>query len=214
MTSVPSSRAKRPKRRPVTTSSVWMMSTRNFSLYSCTCLLANATATALNPLGLKSMASKVMMVAGILTVHSFLPWNDITIITIMKMTHTTMMFILIIITMIMIVITGSLSVDCGLLTVKDGMDTQILCKVFREFSYWKAATVLLLLHSQWYLWGSPFWVRFWCTRTFSNPTTEVVTFHLRGWCMLGVFLLPVFTGLGHKCQDLLSPCYGVHVCTD
>ena len=33
-------------------------------------------------------------------------------------------------------------------------------------------------------------------------------------CMLGVFLLPAFTRLGHKCQDLLSPCDGRHVCTD
>ena len=27
-------------------------------------------------------------------------------------------------------------------------------------------------------------------------------FRLRGWCMLGVFLLPAFTRLGHECQDL------------
>ena len=40
---------------------------------------------------------------------------------------------------------------------------------------------------------------------FLNPTTEVVTFRLRGWCMLEVFLLPAFTRLGHECQDLLSP---------
>ena len=32
--------------------------------------------------------------------------------------------------------------------------------------------------------------------------------------MLGVFLLPAFTRLGHDCQDLLSPCDGMHVCTD
>ena len=29
---------------------------------------------------------------------------------------------------------------------------------------------------------------------------------LRGWCMLGVFLL------GHECQGLLSPSDGIHVC--
>ena len=40
--------------------------------------------------------------------------------------------------------------------------------------------------------------------TISNPTIEVATFRLRGWCMLGVFLLPAFTYLRHKCQDLLS----------
>ena len=34
------------------------------------------------------------------------------------------------------------------------------------------------------------------------------------WCMLGVFLLLAFTRLGHECQDLLSPCDGMHVCTD
>ena len=41
---------------------------------------------------------------------------------------------------------------------------------------------------------------------------EVVTFRLRGWCMLGVFFLPAFTRLGHECQDLLSPCDGMHLC--
>ena len=44
-----------------------------------------------------------------------------------------------------------------------------------------------------------------------NPTIEVVTFHFRGLCMLGVFSLPAFTRLGHECQDLLSPCDAVHV---
>ena len=47
-----------------------------------------------------------------------------------------------------------------------------------------------------------------------NPTTEVVTFRLWGRCMLGVFLLPAFTHLGHECQDLLSLCSGMHMCTD
>ena len=31
---------------------------------------------------------------------------------------------------------------------------------------------------------------------------------------LGVFPLPAFTCLGHERQDLLSPCDGMHVCTD
>ena len=44
---------------------------------------------------------------------------------------------------------------------------------------------------------------------FFNPTIEVVTFHVYGWCMLGVFLLPAFTHLGHECQDLLSLCDGI-----
>ena len=45
--------------------------------------------------------------------------------------------------------------------------------------------------------------------TVFNPTIEVVTFRLHGWCMLGVFLLPAFTHLGHECQDRLSPCDGM-----
>ena len=32
--------------------------------------------------------------------------------------------------------------------------------------------------------------------------------------MLDVFLLLAFTRLGHECQDLLSPCDGMHVCMD
>ena len=64
-----------------------------------------------------------------------------------------------------------------------------------------------------YPWGSPFLVRF-CVCEFLNPTIEVVTFHLHGWCMLGVFLLPAFIRLGHEYQDLLSLCDGMHVCTD
>ena len=51
-------------------------------------------------------------------------------------------------------------------------------------------------------------------RPFFNPTIEVVTFRLRGWCMLGVFLLPAYTRLGLECQNLLSPCDEMHVCTD
>ena len=50
--------------------------------------------------------------------------------------------------------------------------------------------------------------------TVFNPTIEVVTFNLRGWCMLDVFLLPAFVCPGHECQDLLSLCDGMHVRTD
>ena len=50
--------------------------------------------------------------------------------------------------------------------------------------------------------------------TVFNPNIEVATLHLCGWCMLGVFLLPAFTRLGHACQDLLSLCDGMHVCSD
>ena len=49
---------------------------------------------------------------------------------------------------------------------------------------------------------------------FFNPAVEIVTFHLCGWCMLALFLLPAFSHLGHECQDLLSPCDGMLVCTD
>ena len=49
---------------------------------------------------------------------------------------------------------------------------------------------------------------------FFGPTIEVVTFFLRGWCMLGVFVLPAFSHLGHESQDLWSPCDGMHVYTD
>ena len=49
---------------------------------------------------------------------------------------------------------------------------------------------------------------------FFNPTIELVTLCLRGWYMLGVFLLPVLTCLGRESQDLLSLCDGMHVGTD
>ena len=65
-------------------------------------------------------------------------------------------------------------------------------------------------------WSSPFWVRLFAYERgfFFNPTIEAVTFRLRGWCMLGVFLLPAFTRLGHEYQDLLSLCDGMLVGTD
>ena len=64
------------------------------------------------------------------------------------------------------------------------------------------------------LWGSLFWVRFSCTWPCLNPAIEVVTFRPCRCCLLGVFLLLAFTRLRHECQDLLSLCDGVHVCTD
>ena len=42
---------------------------------------------------------------------------------------------------------------------------------------------------QLYLWGSPFWVNFVCMWPLFNPTIEVVTFRLCGWCMLGVYFV-------------------------
>ena len=74
--------------------------------------------------------------------------------------------------------------------------------------------LLLSLCSQLNLWGSQFWVRFLHIWQFLNPTIEFITFPLRGWCVVGVFLLLAFTRPGHKCQGLLSPCYGIHECTD
>ena len=65
------------------------------------------------------------------------------------------------------------------------------------------------------LWSSPFLGEIFAYVTvFSNPTIKVVTFRLRGWCVLGVFLLLAFTRLGHERQDLLSPCDEMYVCTD
>ena len=45
------------------------------------------------------------------------------------------------------------------------------------------------------------YIFFLCMCPFLNPTIEAVTFRLRGGCMLGLFLLPAFTRLGHECQD-------------
>ena len=69
---------------------------------------------------------------------------------------------------------------------------------------------------QLYLWGSPLLGEIFAYVTvffFLNPTIKVVTFRLRGWCVLGVFLLPAFTCLGHERQDLLSPCDGMYAQT-
>ena len=44
--------------------------------------------------------------------------------------------------------------------------------------------------------------------------SEIVTYRLHGWCMLGVFLLPAFAHLGHECQGSLSLCDRMHVCSD
>ena len=50
--------------------------------------------------------------------------------------------------------------------------------------------LLLLLVPQLYLWGSPFLGEIFAYVTvFLNPTIKVITFHLRGWCVLGVFFV-------------------------
>ena len=75
--------------------------------------------------------------------------------------------------------------------------------------------LLLFCVPQLYLWGSPLLDEIFAYVTvFFNSTSKVVTFRLRGWCVLGVFLLPAFTRLGHERQDLLSQCDEMHMCTD
>ena len=72
--------------------------------------------------------------------------------------------------------------------------------------------LLLLVRSQLYHWGPPILGEIFAHVTFFDPTIEVVTFRLRGWYILGVFLLPAFTRLGHEYQDLLSMCSKMLVC--
>ena len=75
--------------------------------------------------------------------------------------------------------------------------------------------LLLLLRSPAiYLGFTIFGARFLRMWPFFNPTIKVVTFRLRGWWVLGVFLLPAFSRLGYERQDFLSPCDEMHVCSD
>ena len=55
---------------------------------------------------------------------------------------------------------------------------------------------------QLYLWGSLFLGEIFAYAFFFNPTIKVVTFCLRGWCVLGVFLLPAFTRVEHEHQSM------------
>ena len=91
--------------------------------------------------------------------------------------------------------------------IKEQFRKQASVRVFSSFS---SSFCVLSLISEFTIFGEIFvYVTLFC-----NPTIEVVTFHLHGWCMLGVLLLLVFTHLGHECQDLLCLCDGMHVCTD
>ena len=92
----------------------------------------------------------------------------------------------------------------------------------------------LLLRSQLYLWVYHHLGLDFCLCDFCNTAIEVVTFRLRGWCMLGFFvlfclfvvgfflfclffvffLLPPFVRPGHECQDLLSPCVRMFACSN
>ena len=74
----------------------------------------------------------------------------------------------------------------------------------QPYRIWALVFFFFFYVPQSYLWGSPF----------LDGIIEVVTLRLRGWCMLGVFLLPAFIRLGHECNDVLSPCDGMHVSTD
>ena len=88
-----------------------------------------------------------------------------------------------------------------------------LTTLFTVGSISEAANLLLLLHSPTISLGFTILGKIFAYVTIFNPTIGVVMFRLRGWCMLGVFLLPAFTRLGHECQDLLSLCDGMHVST-
>ena len=64
----------------------------------------------------------------------------------------------------------------------------LLCKVLLQCVYSGIFFFFFFCISQLYLWGSPFLGWDFCIcDSFFNPTTEVVTFRLRGWCMLDVF---------------------------
>ena len=74
--------------------------------------------------------------------------------------------------------------------------------------------VLLLLGSPAKSLGFTILVEIFAYVTVFNLTIKVVTFRLRGCCMLGVFLLLAFTRLEHECRDLFCPYDGMHACTD
>ena len=83
-----------------------------------------------------------------------------------------------------------------------------------KFSSWHQIFFFFFCIPKLYLWGSPFLGEIFAYVTVFNPTIKVVTFRLRGWCVLGVFLLQAFTRLGHERQDRLSLWDEMHVCTD
>ena len=102
---------------------------------------------------------------------------------------------------------------CGSGTYVDRKSALFMSELQNQFK--PRLTILLLLSSPATSLGFTIWGEIFAHVTFFfNPTIKVVTFSLCGWCMLGVFVLPAFTHLGHERQDLLSPCDGRHVCTD
>ena len=102
---------------------------------------------------------------------------------------------------------------CNLKFTPGGFDNKFYRPFYQGFFFF---FFFFFCVPQLYLWGSPLLGEIFACVTvfFFNPTIKVVTFRLRGWCVLGVFLLPAFTRLGHERQDLLSPCDEMHVCTD
>ena len=52
-----------------------------------------------------------------------------------------------------------------------------------------------------------------CLFSFFNPTIEVITFRLPGWCMLDVLLLPAFNHQGHECEVRATECTCAHILT-
>ena len=85
---------------------------------------------------------------------------------------------------------------------------------------------LLLLRSQLYLWGLPVFfniiiIFFFCfpshisgVHRSSSSSSAFPAISLGFTIEDVVFLLPSFTRLGRECRDLLSPCDGMHLCTD
>ena len=92
------------------------------------------------------------------------------------------------------------------------LHTQIVSVMFPQLHRYGVFVLHhFLLHSQLYLGDSSFFV---CETFVQDLAIEVVTFCLHGWWVLGVLLLLEITLPGHECQDLLSPCDGMHMCTD
>ena len=84
---------------------------------------------------------------------------------------------------------------------------------FSFFFFFFFLLLFLLLHSKHISGFHHFWWVFGYMTIFI-PAIEVFTFRLHGWCMLGMFLLQAFTRLGYECQDILTLCDEMHVCTD
>ena len=97
-------------------------------------------------------------------------------------------------------VSNATSVLCWVVWQKKWQVCFSFCSCFLLLlSTWNVGAVLLLSHLAPH---QPFLVRCLCMQPFFTPTLEVVTFHLRGWCMPGVFLLPAFTCVRYECHDL------------